>query len=208
MAPRDSPLIDIHVSAPAKAVRPSEAELREAVRVLIAGIGDDPAREGLVDTPDRVLRAYAEWFAGYRIDPADVLRSGRRRIEGSAELVVLRDVPLASHCDHHIAPILGTVDLAYSPGAFLADPEDLCRAVDAVAHRLQSQETMTVQIARAVEQAVEARGVAVIVAAQHLCMTTRGVRQTGAVTITTQLLGAFRDDAMARQEVLALLRRR
>lgn len=208
MAPRDNPHGDPSSATPAVRARPSEAELRDAVRTLIAGIGDDPAREGLVDTPDRVVRAYAEWFVGYRIDPADVLRAGRRRIEGSAELVVLRDVPLTSHCDHHIAPILGTVDLAYAPGAFLADPEDLCRAIDAVAHRLQSQETMTVQIARAVEQAIEARGVAVIVAAQHLCMTTRGVRQTGAVTVTGQLLGEFRGDTMARQEVLALLRRR
>lgn len=208
MAPRDNPLNEPQPGLPARAARPSEAELRDAVRILIAGIGDDPAREGLVDTPDRVVRAYGEWFVGYRIDPAEVLRAGRRRVAGSAELVVLRNVPLTSHCDHHIAPILGTVDLAYAPGPYLAEPEDLCRAVDAVARRMQSQETMTVQIARAVEQAIEARGVAVIVAAQHLCMTTRGVQQTGAVTVTTQLLGAFRDDSMARQEVLALLRRR
>jgi len=208
VAPRDNPSGEIPQSATRLAPRPSEDELRAAVRTLIAGTGDDPDREGLVDTPDRVVRAFAEWFVGYRIEPTDLLRAGRQMADGSSDVVMMREIALASHCDHHIAPILGTVDLAYAPGKFLAAAEDIVRAVDAVAHRLQSQETMTVQIARAIEEAIEPRGVAVIVSAQHLCMTTRGVRQTTACTVTMQLRGAFRDDPIIRQDILNLLRRR
>jgi GTP cyclohydrolase I len=178
--------------------------VRGAIRTLIALAGDDPAR--LPETPDTVIAALAARFAGYKLDAEALLRAARRPHAGDGELVLVRDIPLASHCDHHIAPITGIVHVAYVPDAFTAPAGDVAHAVDAVALRLQSQETMTMQIARAIERALAPRGVGVVIAAQHWCMTTRGVRQVMAATVTSRMTGAC-DDPELRRDLLALSRR-
>ena len=179
-------------------------ELRGAIRTLIALAGDDPAR--LPDTPDTVIAALAARFAGYTLDAEALLRAARQSYSGDGGLVLVRDIPLGSHCDHHIAPITGTVHVAYVPDGFIASAGDIAHAVAAVTLRLQSQETMTMQIARAVERALEPRGVGVVIAAQHWCMTTRGVRQVMAATVTSRMTGACREPEL-RRDLLALTRR-
>ncbi|HEV2263406.1 MAG TPA: GTP cyclohydrolase I FolE [Stellaceae bacterium] len=189
----------------AKSGRPSRAEAEEAVRVLIRWAGDDPEREGLKSTPGRVVRAYEEYFAGYATDPADVLGRTFKETNGYDEIVVLKDIRFESHCEHHIAPIIGKVHVAYLPDKRVIGISKLARLVEVFAKRLQIQEKMTAQIALALNDALKPKGVAVIVEAAHQCMTTRGVHKAGVAMVTSHMLGAFRDDPMTRRELLAIV---
>jgi GTP cyclohydrolase IA len=195
-----------HTEAEA-AQRPSRDAAEEAVRTLIRWAGDDPAREGLVDTPARVARAYAEWFAGYDQDPAEILQRTFKEVGGYDDVVALRAIPFESWCEHHMATIRGTVDIGYLPRDRVVGISKLSRVVDAFAHRLQVQERMTAQIAATIQKALNPRGVGVIVKATHGCMASRGVRKHGVSMVTSRMLGAFRDDPAARQEFLAALAR-
>ena len=188
-----------------KSGRPSREEAEEAVRVLIRWAGDEPSREGLRSTPGRVVRAYEEYFAGYATDPADVLGRTFKETNGYDEIVVLKDIRFESHCEHHIAPIIGKVHIAYLPDKRVIGISKLARLVEVFAKRLQIQEKMTAQIALALNDALKPKGVAVIVEAAHQCMTTRGVHKPGVAMVTSHMLGAFRDDQMTRREVLAIL---
>ncbi|HKR19280.1 MAG TPA: GTP cyclohydrolase I FolE [Stellaceae bacterium] len=189
----------------AKSGRPSRAEAEEAVRVLIRWAGDDPEREGLKSTPGRVVRSYEEYFAGYATDPADVLGRTFKETNGYDEIVVLKDIRFESHCEHHIAPIIGKVHVAYLPDKRVIGISKLARLVEVFAKRLQIQEKMTAQIASALNDALKPKGVAVIVEAAHQCMTTRGVHKAGVAMVTSHMLGAFRDDPMTRRELLAIV---
>jgi len=184
---------------------PSREEAEEAVRVLIRWAGDDPDREGLKSTPGRVVRAYEEHFAGYGTDPADVLGRTFKETNGYDEIVVLKDIRFESHCEHHIAPIIGRVHVAYLPDKRVIGISKLARLVEVFAKRLQIQEKMTAQIAMALNDALKPKGVAVIVEAAHQCMTTRGVHKPGVAMVTSHMLGAFRDDPMTRRELLAIV---
>jgi GTP cyclohydrolase I len=188
-----------------KGERPSRDEAEEAVRVLIRWAGDDPSREGLKSTPSRVVRAYEEYFAGYTIDPADVLGRTFKETNGYDEIVVLKDIRFESHCEHHLAPIIGKVHIAYLPDKRVIGISKLARLVEVFSKRLQIQEKMTAQIAMALDDALKPRGVAVVVEAAHQCMTTRGVHKPGVAMVTSHMLGAFRDDAMTRREFLAII---
>lgn len=185
--------------------RPSREEAEDAVRVLIRWAGDDPEREGLKSTPGRVVRAYEEYFAGYATDPADVLGRTFKETNGYDEIVVLKDIRFESHCEHHIAPIIGKVHVAYLPDKRVIGISKLARLVEVFAKRLQIQEKMTAQIATALNEALRPKGVAVIVEAAHQCMTTRGVHKAGVAMVTSHMLGAFRDDPMTRRELLAIV---
>jgi GTP cyclohydrolase I len=206
--------VDARVKAPAKgpgqspsqSARPSRAEAEDAVRTLIRWAGDDPAREGLVGTPDRVARAYEEFYAGYREDPAKVLDRTFEEVEGYDDIVLVRDIPFASHCEHHMVPFLGKVHVAYFPTDRVVGLSKLGRVVDVFAKRLQTQELMTAQIVAAINDALKPRGVAVMIEAEHLCMTIRGVHKHGSITVTTQFSGVFRDDPAEQQRFLTLLR--
>lgn len=186
--------------------RPSRADAEAAVRTLIRWAGDDPEREGLADTPARVARAFTEWFRGYRIEPADLLRRTFSETGGNRDMVLLRDIPFHSHCEHHLAPITGRVHVAYLPRHDVVGISKLARVVDAFAARLQIQERMTAEIARAIDDALRPAGVAVLVEASHACMATRGVHKDGAILVTRCLLGAFAEDAERRREFLAAVR--
>ncbi len=177
----------------------------EAVRTLLRWVGEDPAREGLVDTPARVVRAWEEYFAGYDEDPVQILQKTFEQVEGYDEMIVLRDVGLNSFCEHHIAPIIGRVHIAYLPSDRVVGISKLARIVEAYGRRLQIQEKITAQIANAVNEVLVPHGVAVVVEAQHHCMTTRGVRKTGSVMVTSRMLGAFREDARTRREFLSMI---
>ncbi len=185
--------------------RPSRAEAEEAVRTLLRWAGDDPAREGLVDTPGRVARAYEEFFAGYEVDPVALLERTFEETDGYDEIVLLRDIRLESHCEHHMVPILGRAHVAYLPHRRVVGISKLARVVDAYAHRLQIQEKLTAQIANTIQQVLEPRGVAVVIEAAHQCMTTRGVHKPGVTMVTSRMLGAFRDDPTTRREVLSMI---
>lgn len=186
-------------------LRPSRAEAEAAVRTLILWAGDDPAREGLAGTPDRVVRAYEEFFCGYQEDPAALLSRTFEEVDGYDEMVLLRDIGFESHCEHHMVPIIGKAHVAYLPDRRVVGISKLARVVEAFARRLQIQETMTAQIANTIEQVLEPRGVAVVVEAQHQCMTTRGIRKPAVSMVTSRMLGAFRDDPMTRREFLAMI---
>jgi GTP cyclohydrolase I len=175
------------------------------VRTLIAATGDDPAREGLRDTPARVARAYGEWFAGYAVDPARLLETTFGEAEDYEETILLRSIPLVSTCEHHLAPIIGEAHVAYRPNGRVVGISKLSRLVDAFARRLQLQERLTRQIATALEEALEPRGVAVVIEAAHGCMATRGVRQHGVTMVTKCWLGEFRSDPGLRAELIAAL---
>ncbi|MDX2101438.1 MAG: GTP cyclohydrolase I FolE [Alphaproteobacteria bacterium] len=185
--------------------RPSREEAERAVRTLIEWAGDDPDREGLVDTPSRVVRAYEEWFAGYGIDPVDVLQRTFEETDGYDEMVLLRDIRFESFCEHHIAPIIGKVHVAYLPERRVVGISKLARVVEAYAKRMQIQEKMTAQIANALHEVLQPKGVAVVVEAQHQCMTTRGIHKPGVSMVTSRMLGAFRDDAATRREFLSMI---
>ena len=185
--------------------RPSREQAEAAVRTLLLWAGDDPNREGLRDTPSRVAAAYLEWFRGYDLDPADYLSKTFEEVEGYDEMVVLRNVRFESFCEHHIAPIVGQAHLAYLPNRRVVGISKLARVVDAFAKRLQIQERMTSQIANAVNDVLQPKGVGVVIEAAHGCMTTRGVHKSGLTMVTSQMIGAFRDDASTRREFLAAI---
>jgi len=184
---------------------PSRAEAEEAVRTLIRWAGDDPLREGLRDTPGRVVRAYEEFFSGYHEDPEEILRRTFEETDGYDEMVVLRDIRLESHCEHHMVAIIGKAHVAYLPGSRVIGISKLARVVEIYARRLQIQEKLTAQIANAIQDVLAPRGVAVVIEAAHQCMTTRGVRKPGVTMVTSRMLGAFRSDPATRREFMALI---
>ena len=187
--------------------RPSRVEAEAAVRTLIGWAGDDPRREGLRDTPRRVVNSYREFFAGYEADPVDVLRRTFEETDGYDEIVLLRDIRFESHCEHHLAPIIGRAHIAYLPHHRVVGISKLARIVDIYARRLQIQEKMTAQIANTINEILEPQGVAVVIEAAHQCMTTRGVHKPGVVMTTSRMLGAFREDQATRREFLAMIGR-
>ena len=187
--------------------KPTRREAEDAVRVLLSWAGEDIDREGLVDTPKRVARAYEEWFSGYAVDPYDFLARTFREVNGYDEIVALTHIDFNSHCEHHIAPIIGKAHVAYLPRDKVVGISKLARVVDAYAHRLQVQEKLTAQIADCISTVLEPRGVAVVVEAAHECMTTRGIGKRNVSMVTSQMLGVFRDDARARAEFLAMIDR-
>jgi GTP cyclohydrolase I len=186
-------------------LRPSRAEAERAVSTLIRWAGDDPGREGLRDTPARVVRAYEQWFAGYGQDPAEALARTFEEVAGYDEMVLLRDIRFVSHCEHHMAPIVGRVHIGYLPRDRVVGISKLARLVETFSRRLQIQEKMTAQIADALDRVLAPRGVAVVVEGRHGCMTTRGVRQHASTMVTSRMLGAFRDQPETRQEFLSAL---
>ena len=190
------------------ATRPSREEAEAAVRVLIQWAGDDPNREGLLGTPERVVRAYQEFFAGYAEDPAAILQRTFEETDGYDEIVLLRDIRLESTCEHHMAPIIGRVHVGYLPHRRVVGISKLARVVEAYARRLQIQEKLTAQIANTIQDVLRPRGVAVVIEAAHQCMTTRGVHKPGVTMVTSRMLGAFRDDHATRRELLAMINNR
>ncbi len=193
-------------SRPAAApVRPSRSEAEDAVRTLIRWAGDDPAREGLRDTPGRVTRAYAEFFSGYAEDPAQILARTFSEVDGYDEMIVLCDIRFESHCEHHMVPIIGKAHVAYLPDRRVVGISKLARLIEVYARRLQIQEKMTAQIADTLCDVLQPRGVAVMLEAAHQCMTTRGVHKPGVSMVTSRMLGAFRTDSNTRREFLAII---
>ena len=186
--------------------RPSRSEAEAAVRTLIRYLGENPRREGLAETPERVVRAFDEFFAGYAEDAGAVLDRVFEDVAGYGDIVLVRDIPFSSHCEHHIVPFLGRAHVAYYPSEGVVGLSKLARVVDVFARRLQTQEAMTVQIADAVDAALRPRGVAVMLEAEHLCMSMRGVAKRGALTLTTHFTGVFRDEAAEQVRFLTLVR--
>ena len=185
--------------------RPSREEAEAAVRTLIRWAGENPDREGLAATPARVARAYEEWFAGYAEDPKAFLKRTFEEVDGYDEVVVLRDISFESHCEHHMAPIVGRVHIGYLPRNRVVGISKLARLVEVYAKRLQIQERMTAEIANTLDRVLKPQGVAVVIQASHACMTSRGVRQTGTGMVTSRMLGTFRDRPETRQEFLSAL---
>jgi GTP cyclohydrolase I len=183
----------------------SRDQAEEAVRTLLRWSGEDPAREGLLDTPARVARAYEDWFSGYAMDPEAYLERTFEEVEGYDELIVLRDIEFESHCEHHMAPIIGKAHVGYLPDGKVVGISKLARVVDAFARRFQVQEKLTAQIADCIQRALQPRGVGVVVEATHECMTTRGVHKRGVSMITSKMLGGFREDARTRAEFLRFI---
>ncbi|MBM3486527.1 MAG: GTP cyclohydrolase I FolE [Alphaproteobacteria bacterium] len=177
----------------------------EAIRTLILYAGDNPHREGLRDTPDRVARAFREWFSGYDIDPADYLARTFEEVNGYDEMVVLRNIRFESHCEHHLAPIIGQAHVGYIPDRRVVGISKLARLVEVYAKRLQIQEKMTSQIAGTIQDVLRPKGVAVVIEATHQCMSTRGVHKAGMTMVTSQMIGAFRDIEATRREFLAVI---
>ena len=187
--------------------RPSREEAESAVRVLIRWAGDDPQREGLLETPRRVARAYEEFFAGYLQDPREILARTFSEVEGYDEMIVMNDIRFESHCEHHMVPIIGKVHIGYLPDKRVIGISKLARLVEVYARRLQVQEKMTVQIADTLQEVLQPKGVAVVIEAAHQCMTTRGVHKPGVGLVTSRMVGAFRDDPSTRREFLAVIGR-
>ncbi|HET7408712.1 MAG TPA: GTP cyclohydrolase I FolE [Paracoccaceae bacterium] len=185
--------------------RPTEEEARDAVRTLLRWAGDDPDREGLLETPDRVIRAYGEWFAGYAQDPVEMLQRTFEEVEGYDEMVVLRDIRFESFCEHHMAPIIGKAHVGYIPSDRVVGISKLARLVHVFGKRLQVQEKMTAQIANALMEVLHPRGVAVVVEGEHHCMTPRGVMQHGVTMVTSTMLGLFRSDPRTRKEFMDIV---
>jgi GTP cyclohydrolase I len=185
--------------------RPSREEAEAAVRVLLRWAGDDPRREGLRDTPARVIRAYEEFFRGYEQDPREILQRTFSEVQGYDEMIVLKDIRFESYCEHHMVPIIGRAHVAYLPSKRVVGISKLARLVDAFAKRLQIQEKMTAQIADTLDEVLQPLGVGVILEAAHQCMSTRGVHKAGASMVTSRMLGAFRDDPSTRREFLAIV---
>ncbi len=183
----------------------SRDQAEAAVRTLLQWAGDDPAREGLIDTPRRVVDAYGDWFSGYAEDPGEYLRRTFKEVAGYDELIVLRDIEFESHCEHHMAPIIGRAHVGYLPTNKVVGISKLARVVEAYARRFQVQEKLTAQIAGCIEEVLMPRGVGVVIDASHQCMTTRGIHKTGVSMITSKMLGCFREDARTRSEFLAFI---
>ncbi|MDP6786913.1 MAG: GTP cyclohydrolase I FolE [Rhodospirillales bacterium] len=199
-------LVDTDKAAPGpRPGRPSRAEAEAAVRTLIGWAGDDPEREGLRDTPARVTRSFEEFFHGYDQDPVDLLARTFEETDGYDEMVVLRDIRFESHCEHHIAPILGKVHVAYLPHRRVVGISKLARVVEVYARRLQIQEKMTAQIANTIDAVLKPQGTAVVIEAAHQCMTTRGIHKPGVIMVTSRMLGAFRDNPSTRREFLEFI---
>ena len=188
-------------------VRPTQEEAEAAVKVLLAYAGDDPEREGLVDTPRRVTKAYRELFAGYAEDAGEILDRVFEEVDGYDDMILVRDIPFSSHCEHHMVPFTGKAHIAYYPADGVVGLSKLARLVDMYARRLQTQEAMTAQIVEAIETHLKPRGVAVYVEAEHMCMSMRGVRKQGSSTITTRFTGVFRDDPTEQVRFMTMLRR-
>jgi GTP cyclohydrolase I len=191
--------------ARAAADKPARAEVESAVRTLIRWAGDDPLREGLKGTPDRVARAFEEFFSGYEIDPVDFLKRTFEEVDGYDEMIVLRDIRFESHCEHHLAPIIGRAHIAYLPNRRVVGISKLARVLEAYAKRLQIQEKLTAQIANTISEVLQPKGVAVVIDAAHQCMTTRGIHKPGVSMVTSRMLGAFRSDPSTRREFLAII---
>ena len=187
------------------AQRPSQEEAEAAVRTLIEWAGDDPEREGLVGTPERVVRAYEEFFAGYFEDPVAMLTTTFEETADYDEMIVMRDIRLESHCEHHIVPILGKVHIGYLPSNRVVGISKLARVVEVFAKRMQIQERLTAQIGDTIQEVLQPRGVGVVIEAAHQCMTTRGVRKPGVSMVSSHMLGSFRDDPTTRQEFLSII---
>ena len=190
---------------PVRVRRPSRDEALDAVRTLIRWAGDDPEREGLLGTPDRVVRSYAEFFSGYGEDPVALLQRTFEEMDGYDEIVTLKDIRFESHCEHHLAPIIGKVHIAYLPDNRVVGISKLARLVEVYAKRLQIQEKMTAQIANTLDEVLKPKGVAVVIEASHQCMTTRGVHKPGVSMVTSRMLGVFRTDPSTRREVLSMI---
>jgi GTP cyclohydrolase IA len=190
-----------------EADRPSRQEAEAAVRTLIRWARDDPKREGLLDTPARVVRAYEEFFSGYLQDPTDILARTFSEVGGYDEMIVMTDIRFESHCEHHMVPIIGKAHVGYLPDKRVVGISKLARLVEVYARRLQVQEKMTVQIADCLQKALKPKGVAVVIEAAHQCMTTRGVHKPGVGLVTSRMVGAFRDDPSTRREFLAVIGR-
>src|SRR3954469_16272604 len=185
--------------------RPSREEAEAAVRTLIRWAGDNPDREGLLDTPKRVVTAYEEWFSGYGVDPVEMLQRTFEETEGYDEIVLLRDIRFESFCEHHLAPIIGKAHVAYLPSTRVIGISKLARLIEIFAKRMQIQEKLTAQIANTLDEVLQPKGVAVVIEAQHQCMTTRGVHKPGVSMVTSRLLGAFRSNTDTRREFLSMI---
>jgi GTP cyclohydrolase I len=185
--------------------RPSREEAEAAVRTLLRWTGDDPTREGLADTPARVARAFEDWFSGYNEDPEEYLKRTFEEVEGYDEMVVLRNIRFESHCEHHLAPIIGKAHIGYLPNNKIVGISKLARVVEVYARRLQVQEKMNAQIANAIQDVLEPKGVAVVIEATHQCMTTRGVHKPGVSMVTSTMLGDFRQNPLTRREFLSVI---
>ena len=186
-------------------IKPSREEAEEAVRTLICWTGDDPDREGLIETPKRVVKAYEEFFEGYDMDPEEVLEKTFEEVQGYDDAVIVRNIRVESHCEHHIVPIIGVAHVGYIPNNRVVGISKLARVIEIFGKRLQTQETMTAQIADTIQKVLEPKGVAVVVDASHQCMTTRGIHKTESSTITSRMLGAFRDNPETRSEFMNLI---
>ena len=200
LTPTETPTAD-KASEP----RPTRAQAEAAVRTLLLWAGDDPAREGLIDTPSRVVRSYEEFFEGYAVDPVNLLERTFEETDGYDEIVLLRDIRLESYCEHHMVPIIGRAHVAYLPHRRVVGISKLARLVEAYSKRLQIQEKLTAQIANTIQDVLEPRGVAVVIEAAHQCMTTRGIHKPGVTMVTSRMLGAVRDDPATRRELLAMI---
>ena len=185
--------------------KPTREEAEEAVRTLICWTGDDPYREGLIETPKRVVKAYEEFFEGYNMDPEEVLTKTFEEVQGYDDAVIVRNIRVESHCEHHIVPILGVAHVGYIPNNRVVGISKLARVIEIFGKRLQTQETMTAQIADTIQKVLQPKGVAVVVDASHQCMTTRGIHKTESSTITSRMLGAFRDNPETRSEFMNLI---
>jgi len=185
--------------------KPSRKQAEDAVRTLLRWAGDDPGREGLLDTPKRVAAAYEDWFKGYQQDPVAYLKRTFEEVEGYDEMIVLRDITFESHCEHHMAPIIGKAHVGYLPNNKVVGISKLARVVEAFARRFQVQEKMTAQIASCIEEVLKPKGVGVVIEAVHQCMTTRGIHKSDVSMVTSQMLGAFRKDARTRAEFLRMI---
>jgi GTP cyclohydrolase IA len=183
----------------------TKAQAEDAIRTLLRWAGEDPSREGLLDTPTRVVEAYKDWYSGYAIDPRAYLRRTFEEMAGYDEMVVLRDIEFESHCEHHMAPIIGRAHVGYLPTTKVVGISKLARVVDVFARRFQVQEKMTAEIARCIEDVLHPRGVGVVIEAAHECMTTRGIHKRGVSMITSKMLGTFRSDARTRAEFLTFI---
>lgn len=185
--------------------KPSREEAEAAVRTLIAWAGDDPTREGLIETPKRVVKSYEEFYEGYDKDPKEILSKVFEEIEGYDEIVLVKDIPLQSHCEHHMVPIIGKAHVGYLPNQRVVGLSKLARVVDMFGKRLQTQETMTAQIADTINDVLKPKGVAVVIDAEHQCMSSRGVNKHGSSTITSRMIGVFRENQKSRMELLNLI---
>ena len=185
--------------------KPSRKQAEEAIRTLLLWAGEDPRREGLIDTPKRVVSAYEDWFGGYREDPVSFLKRTFEEVEGYDEMIVLRDIGFESHCEHHMAPIIGCAHVGYLPNNKVVGISKLARVVEAFARRFQVQEKMTAQIANCIWDVLNPKGVGVVIEATHQCMTTRGIHKSDVSMVTSQMLGLFRKDARTRAEFLGML---